>query len=93
MKIVNITEVRQDATKLIEHAKTSKQPVLVLQRSRPAAYLVDAGEYDRMQAELKRLRHEQFWQDVAEAETEYRAGKARVYGDAESLIADLDLEK
>lgn len=91
MKIVNITELRQDATRLIEHAQATHKPVLVLQRSKPAAYLVAARAFEAIQEELRRLRHEQFWAEVAAAEAEYRAGKARAYEDAERLIADLGL--
>jgi prevent-host-death family protein len=91
MKIASITDVRQDATNLIAHARTSHEPVLVMQRSKPAAYLVAADEYEQLQAEVRQLRHELFWQDAAEASAEYAAGKARRYDDAHTLVADLNL--
>ena len=91
MKIVSITNVRQDATRLIEHARTAGEPVLVLQRSQPAAYLVDARQYEAMQEDLKRLRHDAFWEDVTAASDEYRTGDARVYDDAQALITELGL--
>ena len=93
MRVVSITDVRQDATRLVQHVNQAREPVLVLQRSRPAAYLVDAVTYEAMDAELKHLRHEQFWQEVAEASDEYQAGSARVYDDVDQLIADLALEE
>jgi len=91
MKIVSVTDVRQDATKLIKHAQTVGEPVLVLQRSKPAAYLVDARQYEAMQEDLKRLRHAAFWGDVTAASDEYRTGEGRVYDDAQSLIGELGL--
>lgn len=93
MKVVSITDVRQEATKLVEHARQNREPVLICVRSRPVAYIVDAEEYDALRRDLKRLRHELFWQGVAEAEAEHRSGQSRTYDDVEQLIADLELEK
>lgn len=93
MKVVSITEVRQEATKLVQHATRTGEPVLVCIRSKPAAYLIKAGEYEEMLDELKRLRHELFWQGVAEAWSEYERGDGRLYDDVEAAIEDLGLEK
>ncbi|MBI2918877.1 MAG: type II toxin-antitoxin system Phd/YefM family antitoxin [Chloroflexi bacterium] len=89
MKVVNVTTIRQDATKVLREAKESGEPVLVVQRSRPAAYVIDASQFDAMQAELKALRREAFLREVAEAEEEIRQGKARAYDSVDELMADL----
>ncbi len=93
MRVVSITEVRQDATKLVEHIRETREPVLVCVRSRPAAYIVDAEAYEAMERDLKRLRHELFWRGVAESEAEHRAGLSGSYESADDLIADLGLER
>lgn len=66
----------------------------MVQRSRPAAYLVGAESYERMQAELRSLRHELFWQGVGEARAEHQRGESTTYPapDVEALISDLHLE-
>lgn len=92
MRVVSITEVRQDATKLVEQIRETREPVLVCVRSRPAAYIVDAQAYEAMERDLKRLRYEAFWRGVEESEHEQRAGLSRVYESAGDLIADLGLE-
>lgn len=92
MKVVSITEVRQDATRLVEHARQTREPVLVCVRSTPAAYIVDAEAYDAMERDLKRLRYELFWRGVAESEEEHRAGLSQVYDSAADLIANLGLK-
>ncbi len=92
MRTVTITEVRQDATSLVEEVQASKEPILVIQRSRPTAYLVGASAFEEMQAELRRLRHELFWQGVEEAADEYRRGQVPVYDDVEKLVSDLGLD-
>ena len=91
MRTVTITELRQEATKLIDETQRTHQPILVIQRSRPAAYLVDAETYEAMERDLRDLRRQAFWQEVNEAREEYRTGDTRVYEDADDLIADLGL--
>ena len=93
MKVVSITDVRQEATKLVELAQMTREPILICVRSRPAAYIVEAEEFEALQRDVKRLRHELFWQGVAEAEAEHRAGQSQTYESADALIEDLGLEK
>jgi prevent-host-death family protein len=92
MKVVSITDVRQEATKLVEHAQETREPVLICVRSKPVAYIVEAEEFEAMQRELKRLRYTLFWQGVAEAEAEHRAGLSKNYDNADEVIAALGLE-
>jgi prevent-host-death family protein len=40
MRIVSISDIRQDATRLINEAGRTHTPLLVIQRSRPTAYVV-----------------------------------------------------
>jgi prevent-host-death family protein len=92
MHTVSITEVRQGATALINEAQRTHEPILVIQRSRPAVYLVDAETYEAMEREMKDLRYRAFWQEVGEARDEYRSSETRVYDAAEDLIANLGLD-
>lgn len=93
MKVVSITDVRQEATKLVELAQKTREPILICVRSRPAAYIVEAEEFEALQRDVKRLRHELFWQGVAEAEAEHQTGQSQTYESADALIEDLGLEK
>jgi len=92
MRTVSITEIRQDATRLIEEAERTHTPLLVVQRSRATAYVVPAADYEALEQELRELRHQVFWRDVDEAWTEHERGEGTVYDDAEALIRDLGLE-
>ena len=92
MKVVSITEMRQDVTRVVEHAQRTHEPVLICVRSRPVAYLLEVGMYEAMQHDLKRLRHELFWQDVRAAESEHEAGQSQAFDSADDLVADLKLE-
>lgn len=92
MKVVNITEVRQDATRVIREAQQTGQAVLVLQRSRPAAYVIGAAQYEALQDELKQLRRAELLRDVAEAEAEVRRGGLAAYEEIDTLMAELGPE-
>ncbi|MCL6559500.1 MAG: type II toxin-antitoxin system Phd/YefM family antitoxin [Firmicutes bacterium] len=48
MHIISITELRQDASKVLKLAASSKEPVLIVQRSNPVAYLIDAETFDKL---------------------------------------------
>ncbi|NPV69249.1 MAG: type II toxin-antitoxin system Phd/YefM family antitoxin [Firmicutes bacterium] len=52
MEIANITEMRQNPARVISRAVRTKQPVVVMQRSRPVAYIVDAASYEATQRRL-----------------------------------------
>ena len=93
MRTVSITKIRQDATRLIDEAERSHTPFLVLQRSRAAAYVVPAADYEAMEQELRELRHRVFWQGVDEAWAEHEGGEGTVHNDVEALISDLGLEE
>ncbi len=92
MKVVSITEVRQDATAVIRYAQESDEPVLVVQRSKPAAYVVGAAQYEMLQAELKQLRRAELLRDVAEAEADIRRGGLPEYDDVDALMESLEPE-
>jgi prevent-host-death family protein len=93
MRTVSITEIRQDATRLIDEAERTHTPLLVIQRSRATAYVVPAADYEALEQELRELRHQVFWQEVDEAWAEHERGEGTVYNDAEALIRDLGLEE
>ena len=89
MKTVPISDLRQRIAEVIEEAREAEEPTIVLQRSRPAAYIVGPERYERDQQELGALRRQLFLAEVREAEAEYRAGDARQYNDMEGLLDDL----
>ena len=89
MKTVPISELRKRIAEVIEVARDADEPTVVLQRSRPAAYIVSPERYEQDQQELSALRRQLFLSEVREAEVEYRAGDARRYDSMERLLDDL----
>ncbi len=89
VKSVPVSELRQRVARVISEAQASDEPTVVLQRSRPAAYLLSPDRYERDQRELKLLRRQLFLAEIREAEAEYSASDARHYDDMEQLLDDL----
>ena len=89
MKTVPISDLRQRIAEVIDEARETDEPTVVLQRSRPAAYIVSPERYEREQRELSVLRRQLFLAEIREAEAEYTAGGAQRFDDMEQLLDDL----
>ncbi|KYH31189.1 type II toxin-antitoxin system Phd/YefM family antitoxin [Neomoorella mulderi] len=48
MHIVNVTEVRRNIREILAEIARTKAPAVIVQRSKPVAYLVDADTFERM---------------------------------------------
>ena len=64
-----VSEFRANAAELIEQVKTSGRPLVLTQRGRSAAVVVDAVDYEQMVEEIELLR------DVQTAVRQIAAGK------------------
>ena len=89
MKTVGVTELRQRAAEILDEVRAGDEPIAILQRSKPAAYLVGAAQYEAQREELRAARRALFLREVREAEAEYRAGDSRTFGDVDQLLDDL----
>jgi prevent-host-death family protein len=89
MKTIPISDLRSRVAEVIDGLRSDDEPTVVLQRSRPAAYLVGRERYERDQAELSALRRALFVKEVREAEAEYAAGDAKHFEKVEDLLAEL----
>jgi prevent-host-death family protein len=59
MYITNITELRQNASKIIARVVSENEPAVVLQRSKPVAYILEASLYEKLQKELAEAKNRQ----------------------------------
>ena len=64
-----VSEFRANAAKMIEQVRTSKRPVVLTQRGRSAAVLLDVNEYEGLLDEIELLR------DVRTAVKQLEEGK------------------
>lgn len=75
MDMFNITEVRQNASKIIARVVKTKQPVVILQRSKPVAYIIEAKTYEEIQKKLEKA--EQYEKTEAAKKSLQRLAKLR----------------
>ena len=49
MQMISVTEIRKNIKGILSEVVKSKKPAVILQRSKPVAYLIDAESFDKMQ--------------------------------------------
>ena len=74
-KIVPISDLQTRAKKIIESVKHTRDPVIITQRGRPAALLVNYEDYEGMVATLEEMSQPDWRERLAEAERDSKAGK------------------
>jgi prevent-host-death family protein len=79
--IVAITDLRQDATAIVNRVSASREPVIITQRGRAAAVMVSVESYEHSQQELEILRL------LAQGEREIEEGKGF---DLKTVLAKAD---
>jgi prevent-host-death family protein len=81
LKIIPISDLRQDAAKVLKRVRDSKEPLVITQRGRAAAVMlsVEAFEQSERDRELLRL--------LAKGDREIEAGDGH---DLESVLAEAD---
>ena len=74
-KIIPISDLQTRAKKIVESVKQTRDPVIITQRGRPAALLVNYEDYEGMVATLEEMSQPDWRQRLAEAERDSKAGK------------------
>lgn len=49
MNLISMTEIRRNIRAVLSEIVKTKKPAVILQRSKPVAYLIDAETFDKMQ--------------------------------------------
>jgi prevent-host-death family protein len=68
MKTELVTTLKRRATEMLDDLQENKDPVLITQHGRPAAYLVDVASYEELQRKVSVL------EGIALGERAYREG-------------------
>jgi len=50
VNMINVTDIRKNIRGILSEVVNSKKPVVILQRSKPVAYLIDAESFEKMQS-------------------------------------------
>jgi prevent-host-death family protein len=75
-KIIPISDLQTQAKKIVESVKQTRDPVVITQRGRPAALLVNYEDYEGMVATLEEMSEPDWRERLAEAERDSKAGKS-----------------
>ncbi|GAB6179722.1 hypothetical protein JCM14036_10410 [Desulfotomaculum defluvii] len=52
-KLLNVSEIRKNFKEVISEVVETKIPILIIQRSKPVAYLVDAETFNNLKQQNK----------------------------------------
>jgi len=55
MRTEIVTKLKREATKILADLHLTKEPVLITEHGKPSAYLIDADDYERLQARVQIL--------------------------------------
>ncbi len=81
MDIIPVSDLRQDAAKVLKRIRDSKKPLVITQRGRAAAVMLSVEAFEQLEREKELLR------PLARAEREIEAGEGY---DLDSVLAEAD---
>jgi prevent-host-death family protein len=81
LNIIPVSDLRQDAAKVLKRVRDSKEPLVITQRGRAAAVLLSVEAYERSERDRELLRL------LAKGEKEIDAGDGY---DLDSVLAEVD---
>jgi prevent-host-death family protein len=79
--IIPITDLRQDAARVLKRIQDAKEPVIITQRGRAAAVMMSTGAYEKAEHDRELLRL------LARGDKEIAAGRGY---DLETVMAEAD---
>ena len=79
--IIPISDLRQDAAKVLKRVRASREPLIITQRGRAAAVMLSVEEFERSERDKELLRL------LARGEGEIAAGESH---DLEAVLAEAD---
>ena len=74
-KIVPISDLQSHARRIVEGVKNAGDPVIITQRGRAAAMLVNYEDYEGMVATLEEMSEPDWRERLVEAERDSKAGR------------------
>lgn len=86
--IIPVSDLRQDAAKVIKRVKDSREPVVITQRGRAAAVMLSVEAFEQAERDREMLRL------LAKGEREIEAGEGydldSVLAEADALLSDVE---
>lgn len=93
MQMINVTDIRKNIRGVLSDVVNSKKPVVILQRSKPVAYLIDAESFEKMhssrESESKLLTKSRMESLERISQLRAKIAKRGVRGDSTQLIREI----
>lgn len=80
MKIEQVTNLKRQATKILEELHRDKEAILITEHGQPSAYLVDVEDYQMLQRRLSLL------DGLAKGERDIQTGNIRTHAEAREKL-------
>ncbi len=81
MKTELVTSLKRRATEILDELSESRDPVLITQHGRPAAYLIDVESYEALNERLAVM------EVIARGEKDIREGRTLTHAQAKKRMA------
>jgi len=81
MKIELVTTLKRRATEIIANLQSERDPILITQHGKPAAYLVDVASYDELNRRLSVV------EGIALGEQAVREGRVHSQSEAKRRLS------
>lgn len=81
MRAELVTTLKRKATAILSDMERTKEPVLITQHGKPAAYLIDVGSFERLQGRLALL------EGIARGERAVEEGRVVSHREAKKRLA------
>lgn len=92
-KIVPITELQTKTKRIIDDVKKTGDPVIITQRGRPAALVVNYEDYEGMLQTLDEMSYPDWRERLQEAEADSKLGKGLPLGAVKQKIMSKKMKR
>lgn len=86
--IVSASDLQRDSSRIINLAKNSDQPVVVVRNNKPEIAMLSAQKLQKMIDRLEELEAKELERDLAQTEKDYKAGKLKSTTDFSEFLDD-----
>ena len=77
-KLTSAAAMQRSYKKVIETAKETKEPVVILRRNKPEAAIVDIDTFEKLSKKAESYDELRALEAIAQSEREFKSGKAKV---------------
>ena len=85
-KLASVAQIQRNYKKVIETAKETKEPVVILRHNKPEAAVVDFDTFEELSAKAAGFDELKAIEAIGESEKEYRSGKAKKLTSLKNLL-------